>query len=140
MIGKIIERNHPKYQAMRSFRILSLQVLTAIVDQLLVSFRFYTLYDRCVYQRFKESYHLRLYSGSLVHLYTDVVEKKGLFLSCKTLATLLTTRPYRSHASFFPDITKSTRFRLLLNMVTLTSSKSLEKTNNTQHIKSKLDS
>jgi hypothetical protein len=79
--------------AMKIFRNLRFQVLTEIVDQLVVSFRVFTLCDICVYRRFKESYHLRLYNGSLGHLYTDVVEKKGGFLSCGRLDTLPTTRP-----------------------------------------------
>jgi hypothetical protein len=124
---------------MKTFRNLSFQFLTAIVDQLVVSFRVCTLYDRSVYRRFKESYHIHLYSGSLGHMYTDVLRKKGVFLSCGTLVTLPTTRPYRSHANFFPNITKSTRFRPSLNMVALLSSKSLEEKINTWHIKLKLD-
>lgn len=37
------------------------------------SFQVCTLYDRRVYRRLKESYHLHLYGGSLSHLYAVVV-------------------------------------------------------------------
>jgi len=49
IMGEIIERNHPKFYVMKTSLNLSFQVLMAIVDQLVVSFRVCTLYDRSVY-------------------------------------------------------------------------------------------